>query len=183
MRYLVAVDGGIVSEAAFRSACAALQSKDDIILVHIVPDMLKKYAMSALDQAPTISVMTNEAQENINERGKKLLNTYIKRAKELGAQQVRGVLGVSTHEGEFICRLASNRDVDFIYLGRRGLNNFSRFFMGSTSKYVMENSDTNVCIIRQPKEEALSAGANANAGAAPLERAYSGEAIDLPHHP
>jgi len=140
--------------------------------------------------------VTNEAQENLNERGKKLLNTYIKRAKELGAQQVRGVLGVSTHEGEFICRLAANRDVDFIYLGRRGLNNFSRFFMGSTSKYVMENSDTNVCIIRQPKDDhkgegkAPSGGVDANtsaapaaAVAAPLERAYSGEAIDLPHHP
>ena len=92
MHYLVAVDGGLVSEAAFKSACAAMQAKDDIIIVHIVPDMLKKYAMSALDQAPAISVVTSETQDKINESGKKMLNTYIKRAKELGVQQVRGVL-------------------------------------------------------------------------------------------
>lgn len=94
-----------MSEAAFKAACAALQAKDDIIVVHIVPDMLRKYAITALEHAPAINVVSGEAQEKINERGKKMLETYIKRAKELGAQHVRGVLGVSTHEGEFICRV------------------------------------------------------------------------------
>lgn len=110
--------------------------------------MAKKYAVTALEHAPAVSVVSHEAQESINERGKKLLDTYIRRAKEAGIVSLKGVLvrctpaprspltldrsytqliadvpqGVSTHEGEFICRLAANRDVDFIFLGRRGLN-------------------------------------------------------------
>ena len=103
--------------------------------------------------------------------------------------------GVSTHEGEFICRLAANRDVDFIYLGRRGLNkcalwltlffylpddnsyfSFSRFFMGSTSKYVMENSESNVCIVKAP-----ASGKEEPPAPPKAERQYSGETIDIKH--
>ena len=54
--------------------------------------MAKKYAVTALEHAPAISLVSVEAQESINERGKKLLNTYIIRAKELGAEHVKGVL-------------------------------------------------------------------------------------------
>lgn len=36
MRYLVAIDGGPVSEAAFKTVCTAMRKEDDLIIVHIV---------------------------------------------------------------------------------------------------------------------------------------------------
>lgn len=132
MRYLVAIDGGPVSEAAFKTVCSAMRKEDDLIIVHIVrrsssafllralwyysphvrrrilprscllvsvltlppqvPDMAKKYAVTALEHAPAVSVVSHEAQESINERGKKLLDTYIRRAKEAGIVSLKGVL-------------------------------------------------------------------------------------------
>lgn len=47
--------------------------------------------------------------------------------------------------------------------------------MGSTSKYVMENSEANVCIVKAPP------AAGDAAAPAKAERAYHGEAIDIKH--
>ena len=48
--------------------------------------------------------------------------------------------------------------------------------MGSTSKYVMENSEANVCIVKAPPAADADAASPAKA-----ERAYHGEAIDVKH--
>jgi hypothetical protein len=63
--------------------------------------------------------------------------------------------------------------------------------MGSTSKYVMENADCNVTVVRTPpgnKDEAPAASSSAAATTAAQsdapksahERVYSGEIIDVP---
>lgn len=85
----------------------------------------------------------------MNAEGRRIVEKYAKIAKTLGVTKAVALLGISTHEGEFLCRLAKQRSVDVIYMGRRGLNSFSRFFMGSTSKYVMENAECSVCIVKK----------------------------------
>lgn len=104
MRYLVAIDGGVVSEAAFKAACAALGEKDELIVVTIVPDMVKKYAITGLEPSPALATVSVEAQDGINERGKKLLNTYLQRAKDLGAKQVKAVLVSDNCAKRFTCQ-------------------------------------------------------------------------------
>lgn len=179
--------------------------------------MAKKYAVTALEHAPAVSVVSHEAQESINERGKKLLDTYIRRAKEAGIVSLKGVLvrctparALPSHltaptpnsspMSHRACQLtkasssaawpptatstlSSSAAVASISARLAALysaplirsRSFSRFFMGSTSKYVMENSEANVCIVKAPP------AAGDAAAPAKAERAYHGEAIDIKH--
>jgi len=151
VRVLVAVDGSESADVAFRAACDLIKGdQDSLILVHVVGDLSRQYVLSALPEyTAAIPFPTEGAQKSLNAQGKAILDKYVQRAKGMRIKNVQALLGVSTHEGEFVCRLAKNRDIDLIVLGRRGLNSFSRLFMGSTSKYVMENAECNVCIVKK----------------------------------
>jgi len=148
MRLLVAVDGGDSSDIAFRTACAVARPDDTLLLVSIVQDVQRQYYQSLAPHLPPFPSFA-EAQRAVNTEGRHIVEKYAKLAKSLGVRHVVALLGISTHEGEFLGRLAKQRSVDIIYMGRRGLNSFSRFFMGSTSKYVMEHADCSVCIVKK----------------------------------
>jgi len=148
MKYLVAVDGGASSDAALRTVCAVMKGDDTLLIVTIVVDVQRQFYSSLAPHVPPFPSFS-DAQRAVNGDGRRLVERSTRLARSLGVGHVVALLGISTHEGEFLCRLAKSRAVDFIYLGRRGLNAFSRFFMGSTSKYVMEHAPCSVCVIKK----------------------------------
>lgn len=50
------------------------------------------------------------------------------------------ILARGSHIGQMICVAAEQKGIDFLVIGRRGMNRFSRLVVGSTSKHVMENA-------------------------------------------
>jgi len=59
------------------------------------------------------------------------------------------MLGVSNSVGEFICDTVTEKNIHFLVLGRRGLSPVKRIFVGSTSKYCLENANCNVVIVKE----------------------------------
>eukprot|EP01126_Amoeba_proteus_P052607 TRINITY_DN6368_c0_g1_i2.p1 TRINITY_DN6368_c0_g1~~TRINITY_DN6368_c0_g1_i2.p1 ORF type:complete len:155 (+),score=28.90 TRINITY_DN6368_c0_g1_i2:471-935(+) len=60
------------------------------------------------------------------------------------------VKGMGSGTGSILCQAVNNYKISTIVLGRRGLGRVTRFFLGSTSRYVLENAECNVIIIKQP---------------------------------
>jgi nucleotide-binding universal stress UspA family protein len=148
VKFLVCVDGSQVSFMAFRDAMNLAKPTDTILVVHCVEDVRQRYLQN-MTFMPEIGVKNfADSQNQINLEGRRLLESYIARGKRMGRNDVVGVLGVTISEGEFICRLAKSRSCDFVVLGRRGLSGLKRWFVGSTSKYVMENCEANVIVVK-----------------------------------
>ncbi len=53
-----------------------------------------------------------------------------------------------SHIGAMICKAVQDKSIDFLVMGRRGMNRFSRLIAGSNSRYCMENADCNVIIVK-----------------------------------
>ena len=87
---------------------------------------------------------------------KKLLLAFHERAKELGLRHTL-LLTVASHPGEAICRAVEAKQVDFLYVGSRGLGLLKRMLLGSVSKYLTEHASCNVVVVKQ-KRGANSAG-------------------------
>lgn len=54
----------------------------------------------------------------------------------------------STTVGDKIIQTARDLKVDAIIIGRRGMNNIQRLFAGSVSRFVMENADCDVFVVK-----------------------------------
>jgi len=159
VKFLCCVDGSQVSFMAFRDTMNLAKPTDTILVVNCVEDVRQRYLQN-MTFMPEIGVQNfADAQNSINLEGRRLLESFIARAKRMGRNDVVGVLGVTISEGEFICRLAKSRGCDFVVLGRRGLSGLKRWFVGSTSKYVMENCEANVIVVKhEPTTQATPKG-------------------------
>src|SRR5688572_24986711 len=99
-----------------------MKPEDTLLIVNIVQDVQRQFYQSLAPHLPPFPSFA-DAQRAVNVEGRRIVEKYARLARHhLAAKNVVALLGISTHEGEFICRLAKNRDVDFVYLGRRGLN-------------------------------------------------------------
>eukprot|EP01127_Copromyxa_protea_P021174 TRINITY_DN7208_c0_g1_i3.p2 TRINITY_DN7208_c0_g1~~TRINITY_DN7208_c0_g1_i3.p2 ORF type:complete len:141 (-),score=47.19 TRINITY_DN7208_c0_g1_i3:56-478(-) len=58
--------------------------------------------------------------------------------------------GSDSNPGELICKAAEKYNITNIVMGRRSMGGIERFFVGSTSKYVVENAESNVIVVKQP---------------------------------
>jgi nucleotide-binding universal stress UspA family protein len=144
VKFMVGVDGSANGDNAFDMAVHLMNKREDtLIIVSVVEDLENRI----------LGVVLDEAQRALKRECRKLLRGYRKRAKEAGVLHYHAIMGVSSHEAEFIVRLSNTRKADFIILGRRGLGTISRFFAGSTSRYVMEHATCNVLIAKQPLRE------------------------------
>jgi len=90
-----------------------------------------------------------------DEKARKVLVHYGHKAQEAGVK-FKMMKGTNSNPGELICKAIENYGIDNCVLGRRGLGSFERFFAGSTSRYVMENAECDVIIVKRqfgPAEE------------------------------
>merc|ERR1712100_505649 len=72
-----------------------------------------------------------------------------------------------------IANLAQKKNIDIIVMGRRGLSSVTRFFVGSTTTYVLEHAQANVLVVKQdlPPEEVHESDVRAVKRAEEVERA------------
>jgi Universal stress protein family len=54
--------------------------------------------------------------------------------------------------GEAICSYAHKSNIDTLFLGRRGLGTIKRLFLGSVSRYCIENAICNIVVIKHPED-------------------------------
>jgi len=97
-----------------------------------------------------------EAKELAKKEGRGILRNYEALCKINGVSQYHLILSLSEHAGEMICQAVQLKKADFLFLGRRGLGKFTRWIVGSTSRYCVEHADCNVLVTKGewgPEEE------------------------------
>lgn len=143
--FLVGVDGSKNAQEAFDTACRLLRKEEDqlIIVTCAEKPQLPAHLLSGLhvkEDGGTLAARVEKAQ-------KAILEPFRQQAEEKGIKTTY-VLAKGHHAGRMICSLAEERNVDFLIVGRRGMNKVKRLLAGSTSKYVMEHAKCNVIVVK-----------------------------------
>jgi nucleotide-binding universal stress UspA family protein len=143
-RWLVAVDDSVWASYAFNYTLTyANKETDRIFLMHITEDVSQSYVGYA-----TAGLITSlkDAQE---EKARKILVHYGHKCQEQGIQFTM-MKGSDSQPGNLLCKAVVNYDISTVIIGRRAMGGVERFFVGSTSKYVVENAECNVIVIKKP---------------------------------
>jgi len=149
-KWLVAVDDTEYANWAFNYTLAMMKPEhDQLFLMHVADEpatLFIGYASSSL---------LDTLYKVADEKARKILVHYGHKAQEAGIK-FKMMKGTNSNPGELICKAIENYDIDTCVIGRRGLGSFERFFSGSTSRYVMENAECDVIIVKRqfgPAEE------------------------------
>jgi len=140
--WLVAVDDSNFSSWAFNYATEYMNKHIDHLYIFNVHD-----EPSAVYGGYATPELINSLHEVEEKRSKKILVHYGHRAKALGIKYTM-MKGSSTNAGELICKAVKQYNIHQVVTGRREMGDFKRFFLGSTSKYILENAECNVIIVK-----------------------------------
>ena len=142
-KVLVAVDGSENSlKAVDYGVDIALKYGCEMYLLHVVdkvevPDAIKKYAdVEKIEDPPEYLVL--------NEIGNRILKTVEETAREKGVKTVHPVI-LEGDPADKITAFARDNQIDWIFLGSRGLGGVKGLLMGSVSNKVCHLSDS-TCI-------------------------------------
>ena len=142
-KVLAAVDGSEHSLKAVDYAIdIALKYDCEMYLIHVVerleiPDELIKFAnVEKIEEPPEYLVL--------NEIGNRILKKAEETAKEKGVQEVRAIIQEG-NPADKITTFARDNDIDWIFLGSRGLGGVKGLLMGSVSNKVCHLTDS-TCI-------------------------------------
>ena len=133
-RILVAVDGSDESEAAFRKAVhVANRNQSSLFLLHVI-DTMSFQSVSGYEGLIT---------ENVTDQVKETLEEYKKYAELQGVEEFQYLIAKD---------VPKEYQVDLIMLGATGLNAVERLFVGSVSRYVIQNASCDVLVVRTDLE-------------------------------
>ena len=136
---LTPVDGSEFAEKAFQKAVRiAKLNNAKLVLAHIIespsPAMVKQYEQHLIDQT--------------KEDTQKILDEYVKVAKEEGLQDVESVVKFGKTKVEISETLAAAYQADLIIVGAKGKSAIERMLIGSVSEYIMRHAEIDVLIAR-----------------------------------
>jgi len=144
LNWLVAVDDSIWSSYAFNFAVQHLNKENDhLYLMHVCEAPTRVFVGYAT------ATLIESLQKVEDEKARKILVHYGRRAKDLGIQYSM-MKGSENSPGSLLCKAVEQYNINNMVLGRRGLGTIHRFFVGSTSKYCVENAACNVVVIKTP---------------------------------
>eukprot|EP01119_Soliformovum_irregulare_P004965 TRINITY_DN1619_c0_g1_i1.p1 TRINITY_DN1619_c0_g1~~TRINITY_DN1619_c0_g1_i1.p1 ORF type:complete len:198 (-),score=58.33 TRINITY_DN1619_c0_g1_i1:64-657(-) len=145
--YMICVDGSDHARNAFFTGESFLnKDKDHLYILSVADDVSVNFSSYwGFGQVPIAPVQ--EAQDKIRESVRENLHRYGAIAHGLGIKYTL-LLGTASHVGELICQAAEKKNIDFLVIGRRGMSPIKRFFVGSTSKYIVEHASCNVYVIK-----------------------------------
>ena len=149
--WMVCVDGSNHANKAFHR-CVKLVHKDSDTLLLVMISQPNKFVHSTRYAAAKQYMPASEvdaAEHAVERKSREVLLPYIAAAKEIGVENVQGVVGVGKHPGNAICAVAQKYNVDCLVLGRRGMGSLKRMMVGSTSDYVVQHSS--VCVLVCPE--------------------------------
>jgi len=75
---------------------------------------------------------------------------YGHRAKDAKITNFTLMKGSSSNAGELICKAVKQYNIHTAVVGRRSLSGVRRFFVGSTSQYIVENAECTVIVAKLP---------------------------------
>jgi len=142
--WLVAVDDSAFASYAFNYASSYMNKQNDhlyLFNVHDEPNVI--YGGYA---TPELLQSLHDVEEK---RSKKILVHYGQKAKQLGIKYTM-MKGSAANAGELICKAVKQYNINSVVTGRRDMGDFKRFFLGSTSKYIVENAECNVVVVKIP---------------------------------
>jgi len=139
---LVAVDGSEQADLAFKKAIAITKRNDaNLFITHILDDRfgaVSAYAPGIIDE--------------VEVRGKELLESYEKEAKEAGLTKVETHLAHGSPKAKVAKHVAPLVNADLIICGATGLNAVERFLMGSVSEHITRYAKCDVLVVRNTEE-------------------------------
>lgn len=138
-KILVAVDGSLASEKAFKKAIAvANRNNAELIIAHVLD----------LNKTGAIEAYNNLITEQAIKFAEQLLSDYKEEAISEGLGAVTTVLEYGSPKTIIPKQIASEYEVDLIMCGATGLNAVERFFIGSVSENITRHSNCDVLIVR-----------------------------------
>eukprot|EP00028_Trichosphaerium_sp_Am-I-7-wt_P002628 CAMPEP_0168528104 /NCGR_PEP_ID=MMETSP0405-20121227/13051_1 /TAXON_ID=498012 /ORGANISM="Trichosphaerium sp, Strain Am-I-7 wt" /LENGTH=210 /DNA_ID=CAMNT_0008551447 /DNA_START=639 /DNA_END=1271 /DNA_ORIENTATION=- len=114
----------------------------------------KLYIYKAAEEVHAVMVglsnveFMSEQQDSETKMSKKTLKYFYDKAKEVGVN-AELILGWNNHAGYGICEAVKEKNITTLVVGRRDIGSLTRMFIGSTTKYCLENADCNVVIAKK----------------------------------
>ncbi|MGM0213864.1 hypothetical protein IGI42_001405 [Enterococcus sp. AZ109] len=146
-RILVGTDGSEQAMEAFKKALAVAKRNNG-----------KVYVAHVLDNQAYNIMGYSSLNENIVEQqtadAKQLITDYRKQAKELGYEEVEGILAYGSAKEAMAHKLPEKYAIDLIMVGQSGLNAVERFMTGSVASYIIKEAPCDVLIVHPSKEKA-----------------------------
>jgi len=132
------VDGSDNAEIAFTYCTSKLVKKEED----------EVFIISVMEAAYVYPYGVGFVYKQDEVQHRKYLRHYCIRCRRMGIKHYTPVLGQGDHVGAIICNAVKKKNIHNVVVGRRGMSLFKRFLSGSNSKYVMENADCNVFIVK-----------------------------------
>ena len=143
---LVAVDGSAHADRALAFASdLAVKYGTDLTILNVV-----SYASTvplALGAYAELEGLYAESRSVLQEAGAKIVESAGEQARRLGVEDVKTVVELGS-PAQSICDAANANGIDVIVMGRRGLSDFTGFFLGSISHKVAHSADCTVITVK-----------------------------------
>ena len=143
---LVAVDGSTHADRALAFAAdLAVKYEADLTILNVVSDA--STVPLALGAYAELEGLYAESRSVLQDAGAKIVESAAEQARRLGVEDVKTVVELGS-PAQCICDAANANGVDVIVMGRRGLSDFSGFFLGSISHKVAHSADCTVVTVK-----------------------------------
>ncbi|XP_065647452.1 uncharacterized protein LOC100206280 [Hydra vulgaris] len=143
----IAIDDSKTSELAFNWYVQHYHRSEDTLTIFHLQQIPKIPAMGLLSGSIEINDEYRAIIRDSVEKTRALLQKYKALCHSFNIE-FKVVLNDSySSPGKMIVDMAKSHNVDVIITGQRGLSQLSKFFLGSTSEYVLHNSHVPVIVI------------------------------------
>lgn len=145
-KILFGYDGSPESMAAFDRVIEVAKRNDaKLIIAHVVK---RQHANTESVSLGFGVVSTDDDIEDILRSREDKLEVLKQKANEKGVEDVEIALKIGSPKSMLSRKLPKEYDIDLIVLGATGLGKVAQVFIGSTASYVVENSPTDVMIVK-----------------------------------
>ena len=144
-KILVAADASPASNRAVSLAAGLAQSHEaELLILHVIRDM---QLPTPAKEVPEIEAFNNQREGIMRQVAETILDEAQARANKAGIKKVKTAIG-SGDPASSIISFAKRRSIDLIVLGTRGLGSAKSSVMGSVSRKVTNNSESNCLIVK-----------------------------------
>eukprot|EP00808_Paulinella_micropora_P009404 g49942.t1 len=142
------LDGSQHGEKVFETALKYRHANDKLHLVHGVE------ILQAEKWLPHLRHEKDPASEGFKQVGNKLMQHYLKEAKDKHVPNVTAHVIESPNPKESILSFAKSHKCSCIVVGSRGLGWAQRMLIGSFSRYILEHAPCEVVLVREEDKHA-----------------------------
>lgn len=144
-KILVATDASAASNRALKMAAyLAAQNDAELLIVHVIRDM---QLPPEIREVPELESFNHTREDILRRIAESTLKGAKAIAEKAGAKKIQSVIG-SGDPASSIIGFAKRRNIDLIVIGTRGLGKIKGTLLGSVSRKVANNAETNCLVVR-----------------------------------